>query len=149
MPKRVTILNDNREFLELMREILEPAGHVVTTLNGQEVSLGEVVASKPDLMLIDLRLDRIEDRLTGWDLVVLARSTEELRQVPIIVCTADRESAHRHGHEMQAVSDIHLLMKPFSMDEVEELVARLLERESSGSPRAAVPGMLAEGLRPD
>lgn len=149
MPKRVTILNDNREFLELMREILEPAGHAVTTLNGQEVGLGEVVASKPDLMLADLRLDRNEDRLTGWDLVVLARSSEQLRQVPIIVCTADRESAHRHGDEMQAVSDIHLLMKPFRLEEVEELVERLLERESPGILPATVPETLADGVRPD
>ncbi len=56
---RVTVVNDNPEFLELMRELIEDERHVVTTIDGdRDDALALVVASRPELLIIDLRNGR-------------------------------------------------------------------------------------------
>jgi hypothetical protein len=46
-----------------------------------------------------------------------------------------------HGDELQALTDVHVLLKPFRVGEVEELVARLLVRGATptGPPPEPVP----------
>jgi hypothetical protein len=80
-------------------------------------------------MVIDLRLDPDRSRLTGWDIIVLARAHDRTGTVPIILCSADRIGTQDHGDELQALTDVHILLKPFAVDEMEELVGRLLARE--------------------
>lgn len=137
---RVTVVNDRPEFLEVMREILEPAGHDVTTLSGDGLGVDELAGTEPDLMVIDLRLDPDKSRLTGWDIIVLARADDRTGTVPIILCSADRIGTQDHGDELQALSDVHILLKPFAVEVMEELVGRLLSREPALQAEAEAVG---------
>jgi DNA-binding response OmpR family regulator len=125
----VTVVNDRPEFLELMREILEPAGHLVSTLTGDGLGVDQLAATEPDLLIIDLRLDPDRTRLTGWDFIVLARADDRTSAVPIVLCSADQTGTRDHGDELQALADVHVMLKPFAVAEMEELVRRLLARE--------------------
>ena len=114
---RITVVNDQREFLEVMDEILTTAGHDVTPLKGDGVGVDDLARTRPELLVIDLRLDSNEGRLTGWDLLVLARADDRLQQIPIVLCSADHAGAKVHAEELQALTDVHLLLKPFSIAE--------------------------------
>jgi CheY-like chemotaxis protein len=134
---RITVVNDTPEFLELMDEILgREAGFDVSPLHGEQVTIDEIANTQPDLLLVDLRLGG--GNPTGWDIVLMARVDDRLREVPLIVCSADLQQLRQREEEMSAMADVHVLPKPFNLDVLEELVGRLLGREA-GPPALMRP----------
>jgi CheY-like chemotaxis protein len=122
---RISVVNDNPEFLELMSAILdEDAGYNVSLFNGREVEVAELAASEPDLIIIDLLLGGA----SGWEMVTLARADERLAKVPIIVCSADVLALREREAELERNGGIHVLPKPFAIDEITELVESLVGR---------------------
>ena len=122
---RISVVNDNAEFLALMSEVLDDdAGYDVTTFNGQQTALGELAASVPDLILVDLLLGGA----SGWELVALARADDRLAEVPIIVCSADVTALRERAKDLERVGKVHLMTKPFAIDEMTGLVESLIGR---------------------
>ena len=120
---RISVINDNPEFLELMAAILaEDAGYDVTLFNGEQTSADELAASDPDLIIVDLLLGGA----SGWELVTLSRAHDRLAKTPIIVCSADVTGIREREAELAEVADLHVLTKPFSIDQITELVERLV-----------------------
>jgi len=120
---RISVVNDNRDFLELMSAILdEDAGYDVTLFNGEETSIAVLAESSPDLVIVDLLLGGA----SGWELVTLSRADERLAETPIIVCSADVAALREREDELARVANLHVLAKPFSIDQVTELVERLI-----------------------
>lgn len=123
---RITVVNDNPEFLELMAAVLdEDEGYAVTKFDGDATTIDEIAASDPQLLIIDLLLGG----QSGWEIVTLARSHGALADVPIIVCSADVTSLRNRAPELNEIGNVHVLPKPFGLDEVTELVDRLVGRE--------------------
>ena len=128
-PPRITVINDNPEFLELMSAILdEGAGYAVALVNGEAATIGEIAASAPDLMIVDLLLGGA----SGWDIVALLRADERLTDVPIIICSADVLALREREAELAQVGNVHVLAKPFGIDAVTTLVERLIGAAVSG-----------------
>ena len=122
---RITVVDDQRDFLDLMRLILEPRGHTVTCI-AEGATLDALIASRPDLLMIDLRLEQPAHDLSGWELIVLASHHRSLAGVPIVVCSADLVEMQRRTAELGESERFELLAKPFDVDAAEELVERLL-----------------------
>ena len=94
---RISVINDNPEFLELMGDILgEDSGFTVTLHDGTEIDIDAIRGAKPDLIIVDLLLGGA----SGWELVTLSRADSELADVPIIVCTADVAQLRRREGEL-------------------------------------------------
>ena len=122
---RITVLNDNAEFLELMSAILnDDAGYEVATYSEATTSVDDLVASRPDLVIVDLLLGGA----SGWEIVALSRADERLTDVPIVVCSADVASLRDRSGELERIGNVHVLVKPFGIDELTELVERLIGR---------------------
>ncbi len=120
---RISVVNDNPDFLALMADILdEDAGYEVTLFNNDDVSVEDIAAAQPGLVVIDLLLGGV----SGWDLVTLVRAHERMADVPIIVCSADVAELRDRAAELARVGDVHILAKPFSIDEITGLVQRLV-----------------------
>jgi CheY-like chemotaxis protein len=127
---RITVINDNPEFLELMNALLEKnAGYDVTTIDGDEIlDIEPIRRSRPDLLVIDLRLRR--DGLAGWDILLAIRQDAELEQLPIILCTGDLEGLKEHAEAITEDPIVATLQKPFHVEELEELVRRFVGEAS-------------------
>ena len=122
---RISVLNDNPDFLELMSDILdEDAGYEVRLFNGRETGIGELSASDPDLIIVDLLLGGA----SGWEIVTLCRSDAHLSEIPIIVCSADVTALRDRAEELGRIGNVHVLPKPFGIDEMTGLVERLIGR---------------------
>ena len=122
---RISVVNDNPDFLELMSAILdEDAGYDVSLFNGQRTEIGALAASDPDLIVVDLLLGGA----SGWEIVTLARADERLTGVPIIVCSADVTALRERAGELESIGNVHVLFKPFSIDEITGLVEQLVGR---------------------
>src|SRR6266576_2703894 len=115
---RITVVNDNPEYLQLMHALLdENSGYDVTTIDGDTiVDIEPIRTSQPDLLIIDLRWR--PDGLAGWDILLAVRADSELEQLPIILCTGDLQSLEEHA---QAIADdvkVATLQKPFHVEEL-------------------------------
>ena len=121
--QRISVVNDNPDFLELMAAILdEDAGYEVSLHHGEEMPLAELRAAHPDLIVMDLLLGQT----SGWELIALARTDDALRDVPVVVCSADIAQLRDRSTELSQIAGLHVLQKPFSVDELTELVERVL-----------------------
>ena len=122
---RISVINDNAAFLELMAAILdEDAGYDVTVFNGESTAIDEIAAADPQLIIVDLLLGGA----SGWELVALARANDRLAQVPIVICSADVIALRDRAAELEQVGNVHVLAKPFSIDELTGLAERLIGR---------------------
>ena len=120
---RISVINDNPEFLELMSAILDDdAGYAVTLLTGDATAVDDIAASSPDLIIVDLLLGGA----SGWDIVALSRADERLADVPIIICSADVVALRDRQAELEHIGNVHVLAKPFGIDQVTALVEQLI-----------------------
>ncbi len=122
---RISVINDNAEFLDLMSAILdEDAGYDVSLFKGEVVEISELASSDPDLIIVDLLLGGA----SGWEIVTLSRADERLAAVPIVVCSADVTALRDRESDLERIGNVHMLAKPFAIDEITELVERLIGR---------------------
>ena len=122
---RISVVNDNAEFLQLMSAILdEDAGYDVSLFNGQQTDVDELAASTPDLIVVDLLLGGA----SGWEIVTLSRADDRLAAVPLIVCSADVTALRDRGAELERISNVHVIAKPFAIEEMTDLVESLIGR---------------------
>jgi DNA-binding NtrC family response regulator len=129
---RVTVVNDYPEFLEVMESLVSgQGGHEYRGFDGTQTTFDEIARTVPEVLIIDLRL--VADGMSGWDILALARSDDAMRDVPIIVCSADIAQARQRAAEFERIGNIHVREKPFDVEEMLGLIDRL----AGESPQAA------------
>ena len=129
MRPRISVINDNPQFLDLMSAILdEDAGYEVALFTGEATTMAELAASTPDLIVVDLLLGGA----SGWEIVALSRADPRLAGVPIIICSADVIALRARDTELKQIGGVHVLAKPFGIDELTGLVERLIGLPVSG-----------------
>jgi DNA-binding response OmpR family regulator len=125
---RITAINDSTEFLELMHDFLgEDLGYQFTGLTAVDTTITQVLDTRPDLLMLDLVLEDKPQALSGWELLVLARGHRDLRHCPVIVVSGDVQGILKtRADELASMANVHVMIKPFALDELEPLVRRLL-----------------------
>lgn len=104
----ILVVEDEQDILELLRHVLEKAGHLVRTASTGEDALRELRLAPPQLLLLDIMLPGMD----GLELCRRVRMAKETRQVPVIMLTA-------RGEENDVVAGLNLgaddyITKPFS-----------------------------------
>ena len=128
---RITVVNDNPEFLELVHDILEDDRYEATTIDvDQPRAVDRIRASRPDLLMIDLRLG--QEGQQGWDIARRLRSQPELRELPVLVCSADIEALREIESDIAVDPRVDTLAKPFGVDELTDAIDRLLAKPVGG-----------------
>ncbi|MCS6860248.1 MAG: response regulator [Abditibacteriales bacterium] len=119
--KTVLVVDDDVAVVELLRANLEMAGHRVAVAYDGVEALAQIQAERPDLVILDIQMPR----LSGWDVLRELRRHAETETLPVIMLTifGDRESITRGWREGV---DCYI-PKPFKVEEVMAMVARLLE----------------------
>lgn len=137
--KRILIIEDDRDIVELVRYNLANEGFQVNAANDGSTGLSTLKKSPPDLLLLDLMLPK----LSGLDICREVRKDESLNRLPILMLTARGEEADRVvGLEMGADDYV---TKPFSPRELIARIKALLRRAEppADSPRTIEIGKLA------
>jgi DNA-binding response OmpR family regulator len=138
--KTILVVDDEPKIVQLLRDYLSRAGyHPLAAYDGQG-ALAIVRAEKPDLVILDLGLPRLD----GLDVTRALRKTSS---VPIIMLTArDEESDKLVGLELGADDYV---TKPFSPKEVVARVRALFRRIEAAQDREGAQVIRAAGLELD
>ncbi len=122
MGKRILIVDDTSEILELMRTIFEDEQHTVKVLDKGSETLEAAKTFQPDLIVLDLLmedkpgLDVLQD-LTG-DIIV--------QDTAVILYTASVIEANKAqkliGSDPKRYSKVTILLKPFALDTLLKLI---------------------------
>lgn len=121
MPQRprLVVVDDATELLDLFRDLLTPRYELVA-LDGTGLDLDELAALEPDLLIVDFNLPGTN----GLDLVRSARSVPGLRDVPVLLLSADPRALLEGSGGLRAIGGIEVLPKPFAIEELEAAVRR-------------------------
>jgi len=118
MPKKILIVDDDPDMVEMLRLALNSEGYAIrTAVTGRE-ALRKALISPPDLVLLDLILPGLH----GFNVCERLRSHPATASVPIIMVTALPDELSRLAG-MEAGADAYI-QKPF---EIQELVSRVGE----------------------
>ena len=114
--KKILIIEDQSNIIELIRFNLEQAGYQVDYALDGEAGLVQINKNRYDLLILDLMLPKID----GLTLCTMLRKQPETHKMPIIMLTAKSTELDKIvGLEMGADDYV---TKPFS---VRELIARI------------------------
>src|SRR2546429_3112510 len=137
--KRILIIEDDRDIVELVRYNLANEGFQVSSAHDGSTGLNTLKKTPPDLLLLDLMLPK----LSGLEICREIRRDDSRNRLPILMLTARGEEADRVvGLEMGADDYV---TKPFSPRELLARVKALLRRAEppADAPRTIEIGKLA------
>lgn len=125
MGKRILVIDDEPDLLELVRVNLHQSGYEVETAADGREALAALRRSRPDLVVLDLMLPDV----SGTDLCRQLRADPGFSSLPIIMLTAKADEVDRVvGFELGADDYV---TKPFSPRELSLRVNAVLRRQNS------------------
>ncbi len=132
---RVTVVNDNAEFLDLVHDILEGDRYDTTLVDGDRPDALDLIrSSRPDLLMIDVRLGVEGDH--GWEIAQNVRSEPQFEALPVLLCSADVFALQELESSLAETRRVATLSKPFSIDRLVEMVDDLLADHGGSLVRA-------------
>jgi phosphate regulon transcriptional regulator PhoB len=125
--KRVLMIEDDKDIVELVRYNLEKEGFQVVSCADGMTGLAQLRRAPPDVLLLDLMLPK----LSGLDICREVRKDANLNRLPLLMLTARGQEADRVvGLELGADDYV---TKPFSPRELVARIKALLRRTEPGA----------------
>ncbi len=147
MPKTILCVDDDKQIRDLIQSHLEAKGYRVITSSDGWDCLREIIVKKPDLILMDVNMPKL-DGLNTLDMLKMTRIDNH---IPIILVSGegDRETITKAAK----LGADDFLVKPFSFEELAARVAaqlfaihfnllpELLNQAGKLSPSTNFPGL--------
>lgn len=120
MKQTILVVDDNPDLLDIVDAILSEAGFVVAKALSGEAGLNVARALKPNLILLDLNMPRMD----GWEVLKLLKAEMSTRDIPVAIFSVRTDLKDKiFGLQRGAVDYIP---KPFQYDRLAERVSRIL-----------------------
>lgn len=138
MTKRILLVDDEQDILDLLKYNLEAEGYeTLTAANGLQAL--ELAQSSPDLIILDVMLPGKD----GWEVIRQLRQTESTKHIPVIFLTAK-------GGEVDEVVGLELgaddyIIKPISIRKLLARVKNVLRKTTSAAAEADANAILRFG----
>jgi len=126
MTKRLLLVDDEQDILELLKYNLEAEGYeTMTATNGLQAL--ELAQNSPDLIILDVMLPGKD----GWEVIRQLRQTDGTKHIPVIFLTAK-------GGEIDEVVGLELgaddyIIKPISIRKLLARVKTVLRKTTSSA----------------
>ncbi len=121
MPKKILVVDDERQIVKLVEINLRKAGYdVICAYDGVE-ALEKVQSDRPDMIVLDVMMPR----MNGFDVLKKLQSNPDTEQIPVIMLTAKAQDADIFAGWQSGVSSY--LTKPFNPRELLTFVQRIFE----------------------
>jgi len=120
----IGVIDDDRDFLALMKDVLIDRGWDVTCCHDTLSAFTLFIEQPLHAVVLDIRLETAQ---SGWEILTFLERHPRLASLPVVVCSGDvlalRERAawlHERG--------IRALHKPFDLVELYDAVESVLEQ---------------------
>lgn len=128
----ILMIDDDADLTAALKVLLEGKGHRFHTAANGELGLRRVKETSPDLIILDVMMDRYTE---GFRVAQRLRDTSDdseyaaYRKVPILVLSAvHRTTSFRFGPNEDSLPVDQFLEKPVSADRLMAAVERLLAK---------------------
>ncbi|MBU1936133.1 sigma-54 dependent transcriptional regulator [bacterium] len=118
--ERILVVDDEESMREFLAIVLGKEGYTVRTIEGGRKALDILEQESFSLLITDLRMPE----MTGLELVEVARRRYPQMMVIVITAFASLESAI----EALRLGAADYIMKPFQVDEIRLVIAKILEQ---------------------
>ena len=134
-PQTILLVEDQIGFRQIYQDVLESFGYTVLTAEDGEVGWAMMREQKPDLVLLDLGLPKI----TGLEILEMARADEKTRTLPIMIFSVMGEQKEVDKAMKLGANDY--ILKGFTSNrEIVEKIKKFLEGiKSQASPTPLTP----------
>jgi DNA-binding response OmpR family regulator len=130
MRRKILVVEDNPDQLDLIRLVLEKAGFAIGTAANGTDALIKTRSISPDLIVLDLMLPG----LNGFDICETLRKDPLTASVPIIMLTGLCSQFGRLAGLESGANEF--LTKPFKVEELVSKVDKLLRGQSSSKAQS-------------
>jgi len=121
-PKKILVVDDEADLVETVRFPLELDGYnVLVSYNGED-ALNQARKEKPDLIILDLMLPKLD----GYKVCRLLKFDERYKHIPILMLTAKTQEKDKILG-METGADEYIT-KPFEMDDLIKKVKAYLNK---------------------
>jgi CheY-like chemotaxis protein len=126
---RIALINDDKAYLQLMEDLLQAEeGYEVLVCKVSNEAYEFVKEQRPDLILLDIRMETPE---AGWTVLELLTLDPQTRDIPMIVCSAAIGDLQQHEGLLNECG-VDVLPKPFDLDALLEKVEAGLTKRRTG-----------------
>ncbi len=128
MAYKILVVDDEPTIVRLMEFILARQGHQMLVATNGEDALEKVRAEKPDLILLDIMMPRID----GYEVARTLRADADTAALPIIMLSAKAQE-----EDIQKGRDVGVdqyITKPFSPEHLVHAVSDMLQRLPKDTP---------------
>ncbi len=123
MRKKILVIDDQEDLLELTRRLLESSGYDVITLADGTNALDLIKKELPHLVLMDM----IMPEKDGGQICQEMKSDAATHHIPVILTTAQMMDTSEYSDEQSIGADDYLL-KPFEIDDLLSKIGNLLAK---------------------
>jgi PAS domain S-box-containing protein len=116
VPRKVLLVDDNADSLEVMGELLKLMGHEIYLASDAERALEQALAHRPDAIILDIGLPNVD----GYALARMLRAEPLFAQTRLIAHTGFGSERDRRN-TADAGFDFHLV-KPANFEELERVM---------------------------
>lgn len=138
--KRVLIVDDEKNFVKLLRFNLEERGFECYEAYDGRMALEQAVANRPDLILLDLLLPE----MTGVEVCSNLKKNFLTSQIPVIMITVKTDYHDKILAFEKGADDF--ISKPFELEEFGariNMILRRMEKSLSSNPLTRLPGNIS------
>ncbi len=128
MPEKILIVDDDPDMRDALTIILESQDYEIVTAQDGLEALATLKAEKPDLMLLDLLMPKMDGFAVLKELQ--DERWDKYRNIPIVVLSSVREEASRRRYELETALELKVddyIEKPVSPDILLKRVGNLLK----------------------
>jgi len=128
-PAKILLVDDDPDILAAMGIVLEAHGYQLVTAQDGEEGLASLKSEKPDLMILDLLMPKMDGFAVCQELKDPRMA--KYANIPIIILTSVREDASRRRYELEtglALDVDDYVEKPISPHTLVERVEKLLKK---------------------
>ena len=130
MHEKILVVDDDPDILDALSMILESQGYQVVTARDGVEGLANLRAEKPDLMILDLLMPKMDGFAVCKELQDPRWS--KYKDIPILILTSVREEASRRRYELETGLELDVddyVEKPMSPDILLDRVGKLIKKK--------------------
>lgn len=118
MAKKILVINDTQEILQLFAEILTGEGYEVELHSYSTRDMDTVRQAAPDLIISD---HPPTDEKQAWQFLQKLKMTPETAKIPVVLCTTNSKIViEGEGH--LAAKGVVIVLKPFDIEDLLDAV---------------------------